>query len=1044
MKTKRTIPLATLLMKKQTTPNIKAHLVRGAFYLTLLSTGALLGFFRPETPAKNSQRTLTFKERMIYQRTIEEVYWRHRIWPRGRGERPDPKPALDAVMSQAQLEEKVATYLYNSQALGDDWHWSISAEQLQAEMDRMARHTKQPEVLRELFRALGNDPFVIAECLARPALAERLFKSAVTSQDLRRVVSQPINSRKIDRLPFGNYTLPQIPTALNAEGTCADIWAATGTVNAPVARHSHTAVWTGSEMIFWGGEAASGYLNSGSRYNPTTDSWTAISTSGAPAARSQHTAVWTGSEMIVWGGVGNGPTYVNTGGRYNPSTNSWTALSTTNAPAGRFRHTAVWTGTEMIIWGGSNPSALFNTGGRYNPVTNSWMMTSTTNAPTPRTNHTAVWTGTKMIVWGGIDGAIYNTGAKYDPGTDSWTATSVTNAPTARWLHTAVWTGSQMLVWGGRDFNFLYPNTGGRYNPGTDSWTATNTNNAPIGREDHTAVWTGSEMIVWGGGAGVNWFNTGGRYEPDTDSWSSTSTTNAPSARILHTSIWTGSEMIVWGGFLPGGTDFNTGGRYCAQSLPTPSPTPTTTPTTIVTNTNDSGPGSLRQALADAHDGDTINFDPSLNGQTITLTSAELVIDKNITINGPGPDLLTVERFPPTQFSVFHVMPSHTVTIEGLHITGGGGNFGPPGGGVRNDHANLTISNCSLTANGTTSGGAILSDGSGGGATLAVLNSTISGNYASSAGGGIYNDANNGGTATVSLMNCTVSSNIAAYSDIGFAAGDGGGIYNSGGTLTITNCVVSNNVAGVTDPFPAGTGGGISSYGTLMITNSTIRDNQGYVAGGGIVGGGAVIIINSTISGNASTGQHDGQPWGRGGGISGSVTLTNSTLSGNYANLSTGGIEGSGTIVNSTISGNNNGGISATGALEIANTVLNAGASGPNISNHGGTVISHGYNVCSDNGGGFLNSPGDQINTNPILGPLQDNGGLTFTHALLPGSPAIDAGDPNFTPPPFYDQRGSPFVRLFNSRIDIGSFEVQPPQRATPAPRPRPSRPPRP
>ena len=125
-------------------------------------------------------------------------------------------------------------------------------------------------------------------------------------------------------------------------------------------------------MIVWGGEAVSGYLNSGSRYNPTTDSWTATSTSGVPAARSQHTAVWTGSEMIVWGGVSDGSTYVNTGGRYNPSTNSWTALSTTNAPAGRFRHTAVWTGTEMIIWGGSNPSALFNTGGRYNPATNSW------------------------------------------------------------------------------------------------------------------------------------------------------------------------------------------------------------------------------------------------------------------------------------------------------------------------------------------------------------------------------------------------------------------------------------------------------------------------------------------------------------------------------------------------------------------------------------------------------------------------------------------------------------------------------------------------
>src|SRR5258708_2865207 len=124
--------------------------------------GTLLAFCRSERLAKNSQRTLTFAERVAYQRAIEEVYWRHRIWPK---ERPDPKPSLDAVMSQAQLEKKVADYLRNSQALEDYWQRPITAEQLQTEMDRMAKHTKQPEVLHELFGALGNDPFVIAECL---------------------------------------------------------------------------------------------------------------------------------------------------------------------------------------------------------------------------------------------------------------------------------------------------------------------------------------------------------------------------------------------------------------------------------------------------------------------------------------------------------------------------------------------------------------------------------------------------------------------------------------------------------------------------------------------------------------------------------------------------------------------------------------------------------------------------------------------------------------------------------------------------------------
>ncbi len=133
--------------------------------------GTLLAFLRPDASAKDDLRgALTFAERVAYQRAIEEVYWRHRIWPK---ENPDPKPSLDAVMSQAQLEKKVTDYLRNSQALEDHWQKPITAEQLQAEMDRMARDTKQPEVLRELFDALGNDPFVIAECLARPVLAER-------------------------------------------------------------------------------------------------------------------------------------------------------------------------------------------------------------------------------------------------------------------------------------------------------------------------------------------------------------------------------------------------------------------------------------------------------------------------------------------------------------------------------------------------------------------------------------------------------------------------------------------------------------------------------------------------------------------------------------------------------------------------------------------------------------------------------------------------------------------------------------------------------
>src|SRR5204863_8880347 len=109
--------------------------------------GALLDFVRPEAPVKASQRTLTFAERVAYQRAIEEVYWRHRIWPNtNRG----PRPALDAVMSQAEIEKKVADYLRNSEALEDYWQRPITSDQLQTEIERMASHTRQPEVLQEL------------------------------------------------------------------------------------------------------------------------------------------------------------------------------------------------------------------------------------------------------------------------------------------------------------------------------------------------------------------------------------------------------------------------------------------------------------------------------------------------------------------------------------------------------------------------------------------------------------------------------------------------------------------------------------------------------------------------------------------------------------------------------------------------------------------------------------------------------------------------------------------------------------------------------
>jgi N-acetylneuraminic acid mutarotase len=563
-------------------------------------SGTLLGFFRAEALANSSQRTLTFAERVAYQHAIEEVYWRHRIWPKANAE---PEPPLDKVMSQAQIEKKVEDYLRNSQALEDYWQRPITPDQLQAEMERIATHTKQPGVLRELFAALGNDPFVIAECLARPVLAERLI-TELNNEDrvkLTRIawLKEPLRSwlaKAETQIPVtmaavtANYTLPVIASPLG--GCTDDTWTPTSLTNAPDGRTEHTAVWTGSEMIIWAGFVpGSGYVNTGGRYNPSTDSWTATSTTNAPDARWSHTVVWTGSQMIVWGGLDTGDIELNTGGKYNPNTNSWTATSTTGAPSARRSHTAIWTGSAMIVWGGFNETEFeLNTGGRYNPGTNSWAVTSTTNAPVGRLIHTAVWSGSEMIVWGGIDCCNFlNTGGRYSPSTNSWTATNTTNAPDVRDSHTAVWTGSEMIVWGGF-FNdggtnhFL--NTGGRYNPGTDSWIATSTAGAPAARDEHTAVWTGSEMIVWGGYGVLGRVNTGGRYNPSSNSWAATSIANAPDARIRHTAVWTGSEMIVWGGDSFGPTYFNTGGRYCAAApSPTPTPTATATPTPTPTAT---------------------------------------------------------------------------------------------------------------------------------------------------------------------------------------------------------------------------------------------------------------------------------------------------------------------------------------------------------------------------------------------------------------------------------------------------------------------------
>ena len=271
-----------------------------------------------------------------------------------------------------------------------------------------------------------------------------------------------------------------------------------------------TAVWTGTEMIVWGGlDDNSLFHYDGGRYDPELDLWHPTGTMNVPAARGLHAAAWTGSEMIIWGGSGWGGSFA-PGASYDPATDSWRAVSTVDAPF--TAEVSVWTGTEAIFWGGDS------LGGRYNPTTDSWSVMTTINAPSAGPGYSVVWTGSEMIAFGGI--GTDTVARRYRPATDTWTDATTVNAPGARDHHAAVWTGTEMIIWGGFINDGTTP-TGGRYNPVTDHWTPTNVADSPITRMWPVGVWTGTEMLVWGGN---DWLflgdlGDGARYNPATDSW---------------------------------------------------------------------------------------------------------------------------------------------------------------------------------------------------------------------------------------------------------------------------------------------------------------------------------------------------------------------------------------------------------------------------------------------------------------------------------------------------------------------------------------------
>jgi hypothetical protein len=357
-----------------------------------------------------------------------------------------------------------------------------------------------------------------------------------------------------------SLSVAPVRTSACSEDTTGD-WALISEEGAPSPRVNHTAVWTGQEMIIWGGGLAlSRLVNDGGRYDPASDSWQPISLVDAPSARELHTAVWTGQEMIIWGGRGTDSEILNEGSRYDPRTDTWQHLSVENAPGPRVDHQAVWTGQEMIIWGGRGRGGvpLLTDGARYDPQSDQWN-------PLPILDRewagdTLSWTGTELVVWGDTQypSLLPGPGARWDPWSDSWTVIASIGAPRVRINAQAVWTGSELLVWGGENGMSVSPpmRSGGRYDPLEDRWESLSLDGSPTGRFSPSAVWTGQEMIIWGGGEWVSSRDLaaaqsdGAAYHADLQSWRPVP--SAPvSARMLHTAVWTGSEMIVWGGRAP-------------------------------------------------------------------------------------------------------------------------------------------------------------------------------------------------------------------------------------------------------------------------------------------------------------------------------------------------------------------------------------------------------------------------------------------------------------------------------------------------------------
>ncbi len=409
------------------------------------------------------------------QMAIERVYWSHRS---GGGETSFELAVPDTVVAR-----KAADGVLKTSALRRFWEEEITPEQLQAELDRMATHTKSPARLLELFAAVGNDPAKAAEYLARPALADRLIRThyarderlhndtrARAEREIGELGPRPVRERTTRLVSAMKWRRgndgPRIPGVVDLEPEEFDarvrelrrtLDGSSG--NLVIDRVSPlredetrfsaiivhtlddeqveltTIEWPKRSFDEWWSETRNTLrpepekasfefrLPMVAGANCIEDTWRPTLQLLEP--RYWHTAVWTGSEMIVFGGMSAVGNIYGDGSRYDPATDTWTLLPATGSPGPRQSHAAVWTGTEMIVWGGVNDLS----GARYNPSTDTWAETSTVNAPPPRRNASVVWTGTEMIVWGGDNGGAaleqwgpLSTGDKHVDGDDDGAA----------------------------------------------------------------------------------------------------------------------------------------------------------------------------------------------------------------------------------------------------------------------------------------------------------------------------------------------------------------------------------------------------------------------------------------------------------------------------------------------------------------------------------------------------------------------------------------------------------------------------------------------